>query len=109
MKNAKVNFKFKFEAKGVIALIAIIAFVLIVILYFALAGTQDHSTSAITESDTYSQPKQAPIEYIGNQSSKILHIADCRYVNQISERNVIRFTFVSEAVGYDSCSVCFEK
>jgi len=98
MSNAKVNFKIQIKAKGTIAVIIIVALVVTVFLYIALNDT-----------GTPTQPPTSGVEYIGNQSTKRLHLSDCRYVSQISENNVIYFSSVGEATGFGSCSVCTPK
>ena len=99
MATAKMNFKIKIKAKGTIAVIIIIAFVLAAFLYFALADPPAPQTPI----------DPAAAEYIGNKSTKKLHLPDCRYVSQISEKNVIYFTSKAEAESFDPCAVCDPK
>ena len=99
MANTKINFKFKIKAKGTIAVIVIIALVLAAFLYFALSDPPAPQTPI----------DPATAEYIGNKSTKKLHIPDCRYVSQISEKNLIYFNSKSEAEGFDPCAVCDPK
>ena len=121
MKNAKVNFNIKLEAKGVIALVAVALLLLAALLYFALGSTQNNQAPAnqapaAAEGSAQGNPEpgqgsptlSAPeaIAYIGNRSSKIFHYPDCRYAGQISERNAVHFPSIAEAAGYDPCSVC---
>ena len=98
MTNAKMNFKITIKTKGTIAVIVVIALIFAAVLYFALADPPAPQT-----------PIDPAAEYIGNKSTKKLHLPDCRYVSQISEKNVIYFTSKSEAEGYDPCAVCGPK
>jgi competence protein ComEC len=44
--------------------------------------------------------------YIGNKSTKKIHLKSCRYAAQISSQNVVYFKTRAEAAGYVPCKVC---
>ena len=103
MKNAKMNFKITIKSKGVLAFVIIIALVLAV---FVLSYASSETQSGMLNGDTQNNSEKAVSEYVGNKATKKIHNTDCRYVSQISEKNVIRFTSLTDADGYVRCSVC---
>ena len=44
--------------------------------------------------------------YIGNISTKRLHYPGCDSVTQMTERNRVEFSSISEAAGYNPCGIC---
>jgi hypothetical protein len=96
MGNIKVNLKFHIKSKRAFICIAVIVFALAFLLYLMPSDTQSNSDSALPA-------------YIGNKATKTVHYPDCRYVSQISEKNVLRFSSFSEAEGFKACSICNPK
>ena len=93
MAKVKFDFKIKIKTKGFVAFIIVITLMVTYFVCFAMNDPQNGSDPALAQ-------------YVGNTSTKRFHYSDCRYASQISEKNVIYFSDISETDGYDSCSVC---
>ena len=111
MGKIKFDFKVQIKTKGGLAFIIAVAFMLTVFLYFAFIDAQDAADATNAANAQHVQGPQNSLDaatatYAGNVSTKRLHYVDCRYVSQISERNIIYFSSISEAIGYGACSVC---
>ena len=112
MGKGKADFKITVKSKGVLALVIFIVLVLAVFaLSYASSGTQSVETQSVgmQDGDTQNYSEKAVSEFVGNKATKKIHYPDCRYVSQISEKNIMRFTSLDEADGYSPCAVCNPK